>query len=150
MRMQYYLAAAAVCLLLCGSGTGLYLADRLHRQAASLQKLVQLCVRLEGLLGMRLPTAVLTDMLVQEHLLPQSDDPWDEFARCTGPAQPARRELAMLIGRGDADSQIAAVQLVETSLRVREREAREDAQTKGKLYSTLGLIGGLLAAVLCI
>ena len=150
MRVQYYRLAAAVCLLLCGSGTGLYLADRLHRQSASLQKLVPLCVRLEGLLGMRLPTAVLTDMLVQEHLLPPSDDPWDVLSRFSGPEQSACRELAALIGRGDAESQIAAVQLIETGLRVREREAREDAQIKGKLYSTLGLLGGLLAAVLCI
>lgn len=88
-------------------------------------------------------------MLVEEKLLP-ADDPWGTMAGYTGPEGAACRELAALIGHGDAGSQIAAVRLVENSLRVREQQAREDAQVKGKLYSTLGLLGGLLAAVLCI
>ncbi len=147
--MYYCRAAAALCLLLCSSGTGLYLANRLHRRAASLQQLTRLCVRLEGLLGMKLPTGVLTAMLVEEKLLP-AGDPWESLRRYTGPGQGACRELAALIGRGDAESQIAAVRLIETGLLAQERLAREEARAKGRLYSTLGVLGGLLAAVLCI
>lgn len=86
---------------------------------------------------------------MEEQLLPV-DEPWETLARRTGPEGAACRELAALIGRGDAESQIAAVRLVEISLSAQAQQAREDAQSKGKLYSTLGLLGGLLAAVLCI
>lgn len=98
---------------------------------------------------MKLPTAVLTGMLVREGLLPKQENPWEALAEQTDAEPDACRELGALLGRGDAESQAAAVELIRSGLALRAEQAAEDARVKGKLYTTLGVLGGMLAAILC-
>ncbi len=124
--------------------------EKLTRRAERLDEMIRLCVRLEGLLALRLPTGVITGMLTGEGLLPK-DGQWEGLG--TDSPQPEReicRRLAGMIGHGDAQSQSASVRVLAEQLRGLRQTARTEAQEKGKLLMALGTLGGLLCAVLCI
>lgn len=107
----------------------------------------RLLIRLEKLLLQRLPTGVLTDELIREGLLPEAG--WEALEAMGQPpeAEICARVVALL-GHGDAESQAASVRLAAEELReVTEKASREEAE-KGKLYPTLGLMLGMLAAVM--
>ena len=150
MDMLSVRLAAGICLTLFGAGMGMRASEKLTRRVERLDKMIRLCVRLEGLLVLRLPTGIITGMLTKEGLLP-ADDPWNGLgADSPYPEREICRRLAETIGHGDAQSQAASVRIAAEQLRGLQQTARQEAQGKGKLMMALGTLAGMLCAVLCI
>lgn len=150
MDMLSVRLAAGICLTLFGAGMGMRASEKLTRRVERLDKMIRLCVRLEGLLALRLPTGIITGMLTGEGLLP-ADNQWDGLgADSPQPEREICRRLAEMIGHGDAQSQSASVRIAAEQLRGLQQTARMEAQGKGKLMMALGTLAGMLCAVLCI
>ena len=150
MDMLSVRLVAGICLTLFGAGMGMRASEKLTRRAEQLGEMIRLCVRLEGLLALRLPTGIITGMLTGEGLLP-ADNQWDGLgADSPQPEREICRRLAEMIGHGDAQSQSASVRIAAEQLRGLQQTARMEAQGKGKLMMALGTLAGMLCAVLCI
>lgn len=150
MDMLSVRLAAGICLTLFGAGMGMRASEKLTRRVERLGEMIRLCIRLEGLLELRLPTGIITGMLTGEGLLP-ADDQWDGLgADSPQPERDICRQLAEMIGHGDAQSQSASVRIAAEQLRGLQQTARQEAQGKGKLMMALGTLAGMLCAVLCI
>ena len=150
MDMLSVRLVAGICLTLFGAGMGMRASEKLTRRVEQLEEMIRLCVRLEGLLALRLPTGIITGMLTGEGLLP-ADNQWDGLgADSPQPEREICRRLAEMIGHGDAQSQSASVRIAAEQLRGLQQTVRMEAQGKGKLMMALGTLAGMLCAVLCI
>ena len=56
--------------------------------------------------------------------------------------------LGDVLGRSDLESQLLAIALVRDQLEQRISGAREKARTQGSLYRSMGLLGGVAAAII--
>lgn len=56
--------------------------------------------------------------------------------------------LGDVLGSADLDSQLAAIQHTKTCMQARLEQARNQEQKYGRLYRTLGVLGGLGAAII--
>ena len=153
---------------LAGTGLGYYSTCRLQRHIGELEKWQRLIVFLEGRL--RYTAAPVQEMLraaslqvrglefLKESLsCPAEDfaDVWersiDRYAALnalTSADSTLWKEMGNVLGRSDRESQLSALELYARRLSDALEEARCEAREKGKLYLSLGVTGGMAAALL--
>ncbi len=157
------------CILLACTGAGLYASARLKRETRAAELLMAwtedcaACIRcqnteLRELLGQMAvhPNYSRFGFLkaVSEGLSPGTppQEVWQRAVR-SDPAVPARVQeilcsLGNVLGTTDTQGQLAALELHRIQLRAAAGESRERYTVQGKLYRSLGLLGGAAAVVL--
>lgn len=168
-----------LCILTACAGTGIYSAMRLTGQIRIYQKLLaflQDCaiyIRYQGLPLQEL-LALLAGHPDYETLdflghfknpddadnLDDSDHPgrnleiqWENAladSRIPGEARRILRNLGHELGKTDTQGQLAVLELYQTQMQSAYEQFRGDSQKKGRLYQSLGWLGGAMLAILLI
>lgn len=148
---------------------GVYLAGAVRARGRALERaqlfLHMLCERISYT---RSPLDEIFDCLSREPLLSQLDFipgchtrllAGEAFPKafsgsveqCRCPLNARDREiingLSAILGASDAESQLSGLSLIKASLALEAEHAREEGGRRAKLYSSLGVLTGLAAAV---
>ncbi|MBQ8515733.1 MAG: stage III sporulation protein AB [Ruminococcus sp.] len=156
-----------LCIVLCGAGCGMAAASALKRQAVFCKTLCLFLEELEILMrwnGDTLP--VLVDMLSQkpgyaplrflkEIRFSESEPFSDAWRRAILEEHGLPEELSQLLlslgdslGTSDLEGQMKTLEGYQLQARHISRNAEEQYRTKGKLYRSMGILGGMSAALL--
>lgn len=158
--------AGILCLVLACAGAGMYAARRLKREVAAFEQLIGLTEQCAAMIRCQSPE--LSELLRQLGEMGQFRFP-DMVRRGLSPGTPpgalwrsavwndstvpkAAREmicsLGEVLGTTDVSGQLSAIALHRERLERAAEESRERCLRQGKLYQSLGLLGGALVAVL--
>ncbi len=158
-----------LCIVLACTGAGLYASAKLKRDARSMERLIALTEDCAALI--RCQTPELDELLerlaahpnyrcfaflheISTKLSPTAPPGmlWQRAVRADAAVPAQARDilcsLGNVLGTTDVDGQLAALELHRTQLRAMARESRERSTRQGKLYRSLGLLGGMMLAVL--
>ena len=152
--------------------TGILLASNLSARLRRLESCVALLDEMSGRLRHLQPTmqSLITSLAAQERFgllvflkqCAQSMRAGQPFSVCWPKAlgesshQLGGEEAAILaalgdvLGQSDLDSQLSALALARQQLEQRIQTARDKALTHGKLYRSMGILGGAAAAIILI
>ncbi len=155
-----------LCLVLACAGAGVYAAGRLKREVTAFEQLISLTEQCAAVIRCQSPE--LPELLRQLGDMGQFHFP-DVVRRGLSPGKPpvelwhnavwsdsavpkAAREticsLGEVLGTTDVSGQLSAIALHRERLERAAAESRERCLRQGKLYRSLGLLGGALVAVL--
>lgn len=164
---------AAVLLIFCGAAIGITRSARYKRRADALGLCILALERMASLLSLEnIPTGVLFSRLAGlEELKPLSFIRETEkrfFASCDFPAVFAEalafaekdgllaedlavlKRLCGLIGAYELDRQLDGIEAVKAALALQQKKANAIAEKEGKLMRSLGVLGGIAAAIFVI
>lgn len=158
-----------LCIILACTGAGIYAARKLRQEVTAYERLISLaesCAayircqspELDELLAMLAEHPAYSSFhflkAVSEKLSPETPPSalWNA-AVCNDDAVPKGAQeilcsLGTVLGTTDTTGQISAIELHCTRLKRAAEESRECFQRQGKLYRSLGLLGGAMLAVM--
>ena len=145
-------------LLCCCTGIGLQLSGRLGARVRCLEKLERMLTDMIAMVRhQNLPTGEILSRLRQEGYLSgdASGAPEAMAELAENPLlQPEEKLLLLrvgqLLGASDRESQVGQLELEHSALGRMLEDARQEWETRGKLFRTMGLLLGTLAAVLAL
>lgn len=159
-------AVGLCCVLLAGGLTGLQLSGQLRRRITRLETLVMLLEEMTSMLRYQAPTVrELLDALCGQaryaqlgflHTAQATAQPfgaaWQAGLAADRQLTPAERELLQglgsTLGSTDLEGQLAAIALYRVRLDEQLAGAQAVYARKGRLYRSLGVLGGAMVAVL--
>lgn len=151
------------------------LSARLTERQRALQKFIEILVNLKGqMCGLGIPLVDAFENIGKEN----TSGVWSEiFMRCSGIMREEHvnagkawrkalennrnlcldeldylqiRDFGERLGKSDRYNQEKVLELEKEKISIMERKAREDMETKGKLYRSLGILTGAAVVVLLI
>ena len=133
-------------LIIGGAGIGYARSLELTRSQKNLESLLQLLLLLKG--EIRCANSTLPDAF--REIADKIRDPFGHILRSRDRREEVEvlRSLGCRLGYLDKEMQIRQIEFLENNLEVRRNQLREKLPEQKKICQTLGILGGILLAVL--